>query len=64
LDSSTAEALAILKRNKMVDQLGCSSLVVESDYLELIQATSNGVIEVWSPYSAIMIECFYEGKYN
>jgi hypothetical protein len=31
LDSPTTEALALLKGSKVVDQLGCSSIVVESE---------------------------------
>jgi hypothetical protein len=45
----------------LLDQLGCSFIVVESDSLELIQAC-NGVIEVWSPYSAIWAECFMKAS--
>jgi hypothetical protein len=37
--------------------MGCASVIVESDSLELIQAC-NGTIEEWSPYSAIMVDCF------
>jgi ribonuclease HI len=61
LDASTAEALALLKRINMPDQLGCSSIMVESDSLELIQAC-NGVIVAWSPYSAILAECFMKAS--
>jgi hypothetical protein len=45
LDAPTAEALALLKEVELLDRLGCSSVVVESDPLELIQAC-NGVIEI------------------
>jgi hypothetical protein len=61
LDASRAEALALLKGIDMLDQFSCSFIVVESDSLELIQAC-NGVIEVWSPYFAILAECFMKAS--
>jgi hypothetical protein len=60
-DQKLHEGLALLKGIDMLDQLGSSSIVVESDSLELIQA-SNGVIEVWSPYSVVMAECFMKAS--
>ena len=41
----------------IVENLGCLSIVVETDSLELVEAF-NGVIEIWSPYTAILMECF------
>ena len=32
-------------------------MIIETDSLELVQAF-NGVIEVWSPYAAILADCF------
>jgi hypothetical protein len=61
LDASTSEALDLLKGAKLMDQFGCSSIVVESDSMELIKAC-NGAIEVWSPYSAILVECFMKAS--
>ena len=55
--AATAEALALLKGLKFIEQLGDMPVTIESDSLEQIQAC-NGVIEVWSPYSAIMVESF------
>jgi ribonuclease HI len=49
--------MALLKGLEFLEKLGCSSVVVESDSLELIQAC-NGESEVWSPYDAILTECF------
>jgi hypothetical protein len=57
LDATTAEAIALLKDFELLESLGCSRMVTESDCLELIEAC-NGVNEVQSPYSAIMPEYF------
>lgn len=57
LDATTAEAVAIQRGLEMVEDLGCQQIIVESDSLEVIQAC-NGVIEIWSPYTAILAECF------
>jgi hypothetical protein len=38
-------------------------VIIESDSLELIQAC-NAVIEIWSPYSAIIAECFMLAHYS
>ena len=35
----------------VVESLGCSRIIVESDSLEAIQACE-GSIEIWSPYTA------------
>jgi hypothetical protein len=42
---------------EFLEELGCSSVIIESDSLELIR-----VVEVWSPYSAIMVECFLKAS--
>ena len=57
LDVATAEAYAFLDGLKLVQSLGCSNIVLESDSLELVQAC-NGSTEIWSPYSAVLVECF------
>jgi hypothetical protein len=40
-----------------LEQLGVSSVNIESDSLELIQACKSE-IEIWSPYTAILADCF------
>jgi hypothetical protein len=54
-------ALPLLKGLEFLERLGCNKVITESDSLELIQAC-NGAIEVRSPYSAIMIECFLKAN--
>jgi ribonuclease HI len=44
---ATTEAIALQKGLQLIEDLGCSLVVIESDSLELVQAY-NGVIEVWS----------------
>lgn len=56
-DATTAEASALQKGLLFAQDLGCSPIVIESVSLELIQAC-NGVIEIWSPYTAILADCF------
>ena len=62
LSAATAEAFGLLKGLELLEQLGCSSVIVESDSMELIQAC-NGVLEVLSPFSAIMAECFLKASW-
>jgi hypothetical protein len=57
IDASTAEALALKYGLDLLEHTGCSPSVVESDNLKLIN-TCNGVIELWSPYTAILADCF------
>uniref|UniRef100_A0A8R7NW91 RNase H type-1 domain-containing protein n=1 Tax=Triticum urartu TaxID=4572 RepID=A0A8R7NW91_TRIUA len=52
-----AEAIALQRGLELLEDLGCQPVIVESDSLEIIQAC-NGVIEIWSPYSAILADCF------
>jgi ribonuclease HI len=61
LSAATAEALALLRGLEFLEELGCFSVIIESDSLDLIQAC-NGVVEVWSPYSAIMVKCFLKAS--
>ena len=56
LDATTAEALALQKGFMLIEQLGCSPVTIETDSLELVQAY-NGVIDIWSPYTAILVDC-------
>ena len=56
-DATTAEAIALQRGLELLEDLGCQLVIVESDSLEIIQAC-NGVIEIWSPYSAILTDCF------
>jgi hypothetical protein len=57
MDAATAEALAMQFGLQMVENMGCSPVTAESDCLELINACT-GVIELWSPYTAILADCF------
>lgn len=57
LDAATAEAMALRHGLNILEGIGCSPVIVESDSLELINAC-NGVIELWSPYTAILADCF------
>ena len=56
-DAAIAEALALQRGLQFLEQLGVSSVIVESDSLGLVQAC-NSEIEVWSPFSAILDDCF------
>jgi ribonuclease HI len=56
-NAATAEALALLKGLEFLEQLGVSSVNIESDSLELIQACKSE-IEIWSPYTAVLADCF------
>jgi hypothetical protein len=49
--------MALLKSLELIEQLGCAWVIVESNSLEPIQIC-NGTIEVWSPYSSIIVDCF------
>jgi ribonuclease HI len=57
LSVATAEATALLKGLEFLENLGTTSVCIESDSLQLIQAC-NGEVEIRSPYSAILSECF------
>jgi ribonuclease HI len=61
LSAATAEAIALLRGLELLEQLGCSKVIIESDSLERIHAC-NGTIEIWSPYSAILAECFLKAS--
>jgi hypothetical protein len=56
-DATTTEAEAIRQDLSLVEGLGVTLVIIESDNLELINAC-NGVAELWDPYTAIMMECF------
>ena len=57
LDASTLEATALQKGLMFIEQIGATPVIIETDSLELSQAY-NGITEVWSPYSAIITDCF------
>lgn len=61
LDLTIAEAFALQGGLELVESLGCVPVIVESDSLELIQAC-NGIIEIWSPYTAILADCFQKAQ--
>ena len=41
----------------MIEKMGISNVTAKSDSVELIEACNAG-IEVWSPATAILAECF------
>jgi ribonuclease HI len=56
-DANTVEAYALLKGLQLINRIGCSPIILESDSLELVQAF-NGDAEIWSLYTAILADCF------
>jgi ribonuclease HI len=56
LNATAAEALAFLRGLELLEQLSYALVVIESDSMESILAC-NGEMEIWSPHSAILIEC-------
>jgi hypothetical protein len=48
LDVSIAEALALRHGLSLLEDIGCSPTIVESDNLELMNAC-NGTDEIWTP---------------
>lgn len=48
MDATSAEALAMLKGMELLERLGCSGVVVESDCLQLINACT-GDTELFGP---------------
>ena len=63
LDAAAAESMALVRGLQFLQRLGCSSPIIESDSLELIQAC-NRKIEVWSPHVAILAESFMTAKFD
>ena len=61
LDAPTTEARALLKGLQLIEDLGCRPVVVESDSLQIVEAF-NGVIDIWSSYAAILIDCFHTAR--
>jgi ribonuclease HI len=49
--------MALLKGLEFLKAIGCNSITIKSYSLELIQACT-GQVEVWSPYTAILANCF------
>jgi hypothetical protein len=49
--------MALLKGLEFLEAIGCNSITIECDSLELIQACIRQV-EVWSLYTAILANCF------
>jgi hypothetical protein len=63
LSLATAEAMAISRGLEFLEQLRVSNVIIESDFLELIQAC-NSETEIWSPYSStILADCFMRAHY-
>jgi ribonuclease HI len=61
LCATTAEAYAMLKGLEFLDKFGCSSCIIESDSLELIQACT-GEMDINGPYTAILADCFQKAS--
>ena len=53
------EVIQACHRLDLIQGLGCKKIIVESDSLDVIQAYQ-GVIEIWSPYTAILADIFQE----
>jgi hypothetical protein len=58
LDATTAEALALRHGLLLLEEIGYSPTVVESDCLELINNCS-GETEVWGPHAHILPDCLH-----
>lgn len=56
-NAASAEALALRRGLQLVQQIGCSRIIVESDCLEVIDAC-NGVSDILAPYAATLADCF------
>lgn len=61
MDATSAEALAMLKGMELLERLGCSGVVVESDCLQLINACT-GDTELFDPFSATLAEIFAKAQ--
>lgn len=57
LDAVTSEAIALKKGLELIEHLGCLPVILESDSMQLVVAFNNR-IEIWSPYTAVLMECF------
>ena len=44
-----------------MERLGYVPMIVESDSFELIQVC-NDIIEIWSPYMAVLADCFQKAQ--
>jgi ribonuclease HI len=60
-DATTAEALALFKGLVFLLDIGITRVTIESDSLEVIKAC-NAEVEIWSPYSAILYDCFSKAQ--
>lgn len=58
LNAQTSETLALLRGLKLLSEIGCTKVTVESDCLELIEARS-GKIEILGPNVAILADFFH-----
>ena len=61
MDAAAAEAMALLRGLQFLKKLGCSSAIIESDSVELVQAC-NGEIEVWTSHAAILAEIVMKAR--
>ena len=57
LDVTMSEATTLRRGLQLIDDHGCVPVIVEIDSLELVESF-NGVIEIWSPYTAILMDYF------
>lgn len=57
LHAAIAETRTLEKGLALVEQMGCSPIIIETDSMEPVQLC-NGMSKVLIPYVAIMAECF------
>ena len=57
-NAAMAEATALQSGLALIAGLQCVPVTVESDSLELVESF-NGTIQVWSPYAAVLADCFH-----
>jgi hypothetical protein len=56
-----SEAIELLTGLELLEQIGCSRVIIELDSLKLINAC-NGTIEIWTPWSAILADCLLKAS--
>ena len=61
LDATSVDALAMLKGLELLERLGCTNIIIESDSLELINACK-GEVDMFSPYTTTLVECFAKAQ--
>ena len=56
-NAAMGESTALQRGLALIEGLQCVPVTVESDSLELVESF-NGTIQVWSPYAAVLADCF------